>query len=81
VNRALPDAELDDFVEALATRISRFDKWAIGQTKRLVNATLSPDVELSAGWDACIGSLGRPASAARQSETLMDRGLPQAGGC
>src|SRR3982750_857965 len=29
VNRALPDAELDGFVEALAIRISRFDKWAI----------------------------------------------------
>jgi enoyl-CoA hydratase/carnithine racemase len=62
VNRALPDAELDDFVDALATRISRFDKWAIGQTKRLVNTSLPPDVELGAGWDACINSLGRPAA-------------------
>jgi enoyl-CoA hydratase/carnithine racemase len=62
VNRALPDAELDDFVDALATRISRFDKWAIGQTKRLVNTSLPPDVELGAGWDACIVSLGRAAS-------------------
>lgn len=60
VNRALPDAELDAFVDALATRISRFDKWAIAQTKRLVNTTLPPDVELGAGWDACIASLGRP---------------------
>src|SRR5712672_3595791 len=34
INRALPDAELDAFVEALATRISRFDKWAIANTKR-----------------------------------------------
>lgn len=62
VNRALPDAELDAFVDAFATRISRFDKWAIGQTKRLVNATLPPDVELGAGWEACIASLGRPAA-------------------
>jgi enoyl-CoA hydratase/carnithine racemase len=60
VNRALPDAELDAYVDALATRISRFDKWAIAQTKRLVNASLPPDVELGAGWDACISSLGRP---------------------
>jgi enoyl-CoA hydratase/carnithine racemase len=29
VNRALPDAELDAYVEALATRIAKFDKWAI----------------------------------------------------
>jgi enoyl-CoA hydratase/carnithine racemase len=62
VNRALPDAQLDAYVDALATRISQFDKWAIGQTKRLVNASLPPDVELSAGWDACIASLGRPAA-------------------
>jgi enoyl-CoA hydratase/carnithine racemase len=62
VNRALPDADLDAFVEALATRISGFDKWAIGNTKRLVNTSLPPDVELSAGWDACIASLGRPAA-------------------
>jgi enoyl-CoA hydratase/carnithine racemase len=62
INRALPDAELDAFVEALATRIAKFDKWAIGNTKRLVNASLPPDVEIGAGWYACIGSLGRPAA-------------------
>jgi enoyl-CoA hydratase/carnithine racemase len=62
VNRTLPDAELDAFVEALAMRISKFDKWAIATTKRLVNTTLAPDVELGAGWDACIGSLARPAA-------------------
>src|SRR6202035_3096246 len=29
VNRSLPDAELDAFVDALATRIASYDKWAI----------------------------------------------------
>jgi len=62
INRALPDVELDAFVEALATRIAKFDKWAIANTKRLVNTSLPPDVELGAGWDACIASLGRPAA-------------------
>lgn len=62
INRALPDVELDAYVDALATRISRFDKWAIAQTKRLVNTSLPPDVELGAGWEACIASLGRPAA-------------------
>jgi enoyl-CoA hydratase/carnithine racemase len=62
INRALPDADLDAFVEALATRIAKFDKWAIANTKRLVNTSLPPDVELGAGWDACIASLGRPAA-------------------
>ena len=62
INRALPDADLDQFVETLATRIAGFDKWAIANTKRLVNTSLPPDVELGAGWDACIASLGRPAA-------------------
>jgi len=74
VNRALPDAELDAFVETLASRIAKFDKWAIANTKRLVNTSLPPDVELGAGWDACIGSLGR--SAAQDGiKALMARGF------
>src|SRR6266481_5127971 len=37
VNRSLPDADLDAFVEALATRIASFDKRAISETKRFVD--------------------------------------------
>jgi enoyl-CoA hydratase/carnithine racemase len=65
VNRALPDAELEGFVDALATRIAAFDKWAIANTKRLVNASLPPEVEIAAGWDACTASVARPATQAR----------------
>jgi enoyl-CoA hydratase/carnithine racemase len=65
VNRAFPDAELDAFVEKLAKRIASFDKWAIANTKRLVNTNLSPDVEMAAGWDACMASVARPATQAR----------------
>jgi enoyl-CoA hydratase/carnithine racemase len=78
VNRALPDADLDAFVEALATRIARFDKWAIANTKRLVNTSLPPEVELGAGWDACIASLGRPA-AQQGIKALMSRGFHKPG--
>jgi len=78
VNRALPDAELDAFVETLATRIAGFDKWAIANTKRLVNTSLPPDVELGAGWDACIASLGRPA-AQNGIKALMARGFHKPG--
>jgi enoyl-CoA hydratase/carnithine racemase len=78
INRALPDADLDAFVEALATRIAKFDKWAIAQTKRLVNTSLPPDVELGAGWDACIASLGRPA-AQQGIKALMTRGFHKPG--
>ena len=79
VNRSLPDAELDGFVDALATRIAGYDKWAIANTKRLVNAaSLPPDVEIAAGWDACMTSIGRPAAQAR-IERLFERGFQKPG--
>jgi enoyl-CoA hydratase/carnithine racemase len=65
-------------VEALATRIAKFDKWAIANTKRLVNTSLPPDVELGAGWDACIASLGRPA-AQDAIKALMAKGFHKPG--
>jgi enoyl-CoA hydratase/carnithine racemase len=78
INRALPDSELDAFVETLATRIAGFDKWAIANTKRLVNTSLPPDVELGAGWDACVASLGRPA-AQNGIKALIARGFHKPG--
>jgi enoyl-CoA hydratase/carnithine racemase len=78
INRALPDADLDAYVDAIAARIARFDRWAIGETKRLVNATLPPDVELGASWDACINSLGRPA-AQQGIEALIAEGFHKPG--
>jgi len=78
VNRALPDADLDGFVEALATRIAGFDKWAIANTKRLVNTSLPPDVELAAGWDACMASISRPAAQER-IKALMASGFHKPG--
>ena len=78
VNRALPDPDLDAFVEGLATRIARFDKWAIANTKRLVNTSLPPDVELGAGWDVCMASLGRPA-AQNGIKALLSRGFHKPG--
>jgi enoyl-CoA hydratase/carnithine racemase len=79
VNRALPDAELDDFVDALATRISSFDKWALANTKQLVNeASLPPDVEMRAGWDACMASVRRPAAQER-IKLLLEKGHQEPG--
>ena len=79
VNRALPDSELDDFVRALAARIGSFDKWALANTKRLVNeASLPPNAEISAGWDACIASLGR-ARVQDRIKSLLDDGLQAPG--
>jgi enoyl-CoA hydratase/carnithine racemase len=78
VNRSLPDAQLDAYVDALATRIASFDKWAISNTKRLVNSSLPPDVEMSAGWDACMNSVARPATQAR-IKAFIDMGFHKPG--
>jgi enoyl-CoA hydratase/carnithine racemase len=79
VNRALPDDELDGFIDALANRIATFDRWAIANTKRLVNAaSLPPDVEVSAGWDTFTASVNRP-GAKQRIKSLLDQGLQQPG--
>src|SRR6201991_2344249 len=77
VNRSFPDAELDGFVEALATRISSFDKQAIAETKRLVDInSLPPDAEIAPEWDAFLAAVAPPAAQARIAE-LFERGFHQ----
>src|SRR5580765_3867421 len=79
VNRSLPDAELGNFVDGLAARIASFDKWAIANTKRLVNAaSLPPDVEIAAGWDTCMTSITRPAAQER-IKALLEQGFQKPG--
>src|SRR6202035_2049474 len=45
VNRALPDSELDGFVDTLARRIASFDRRAIAAAKRLVNQVSLPSTD------------------------------------
>jgi len=79
VNRALPDAELDGFVDALAMRIASFDKQAIAETKRLVDiASLPSDADIRPEWDAFLAALNRPASQKR-IKALMERGFHHPG--
>lgn len=79
VNRSLPDAELDAFVDALATRIASFDKQAIAETKRLVDANSLPrDEEIAPEWDAFLAALGRPAAQSRLRQ-LFERGFHEPG--
>jgi hypothetical protein len=69
------------FVDALATRIASYDKWAIANTKRLVNAaSLPPDVEIAAGWDACLTSIARP-TAQERVKLLFEQGFHKPGRC
>src|SRR5207253_2977281 len=45
VNRALPDNELDGFVDALASRIASFDRRAIAAAKNLINDVSLPSAD------------------------------------
>ena len=45
INRALPDAELDGFVDAFARRIAAFDRPAIAAAKNLINQVSLPSAD------------------------------------
>jgi hypothetical protein len=48
-------------------------------TRRLVNiAGLPPDIEIESGWNACVASMGRPATQERIKE-LIGRGFCKPG--
>jgi enoyl-CoA hydratase/carnithine racemase len=79
VNRSFPDADLDPFVESLATRIASFDKRAISETKRFVDvASLPPDYEIAPEWDVCFASIMRPAGQER-IKRLLEQGFHKPG--
>jgi enoyl-CoA hydratase/carnithine racemase len=79
VNRSFPDADLDAFVDSLATRIASFDKRAISETKQFTDvASLPPDFEIAPEWDVCLASIARPAAQER-IRMLMERGFHQPG--
>jgi enoyl-CoA hydratase/carnithine racemase len=77
VNRALPDAELDGFVNALARRIASFDRSAIASAKTLVNRVSLPSA------DRLLDALNSFQTALTWSESqkrikaLLERGLQQ----
>ncbi|MFJ3484293.1 enoyl-CoA hydratase/isomerase family protein [Pseudomonas sp. NPDC090202] len=77
VNRSLPDAQLDGFVDAMARRIARFDRETIADIKALVNkSSLPADEDIGAEWKGFIDSVQRPATQNRIKQ-LMDMGLQE----
>jgi enoyl-CoA hydratase/carnithine racemase len=79
VNRSVPDAELDAFVDAFARRVAGFPKAAVLETKALVHqAVLPPDTEFTASSKAFEVSFGRPETQERGG-LLVERGLQQRG--
>lgn len=75
VNRALPDAKLDAFVDTMARRIAGFDRQTIAEIKRLVDASSLPtNDQVGAEWEAFLASVQRPAAQQRIGK-LMELGL------
>lgn len=61
VTRALPDAELDAFVDALVARLASFDRASLASAKAMVNrAVLPPDEDLAAAHGEFAHSLTLP---------------------
>ncbi|HEY2436571.1 MAG TPA: enoyl-CoA hydratase/isomerase family protein [Solirubrobacteraceae bacterium] len=66
INRAIADDRLDDEVEAIATRLSRFDHTAIARTKAYVDrVTLPADSEFPPALADFFELLARPAQQAQ----------------
>lgn len=75
VNRSLPDAELDGFVDVLARRIASFDRRALAAAKHLVNeVSLPPSDRLLAAFTSFGTALGWPA-AQNRIRAVLERGL------
>ena len=75
VNRVIADDRLDAEVDAMASRLARFDHDAMARTKSYVDrVTLPPDSELPPALADFFELLGRPAQRA-QSARLEELGL------
>jgi enoyl-CoA hydratase/carnithine racemase len=79
VNRSVPDAEFEVFVDSFARRLAGFDKRTIAEIKGFVDdVSLPPDEEFPLALEAFFTSVSRPATAAR-SAVLVKKGLQQDG--
>jgi enoyl-CoA hydratase/carnithine racemase len=77
VNRAIPDAEFEDFIDRFARRVSTFDRPALADIKHFVNQiSLPADDEFPPQMDAFWRAVARPVPQARASKAFDD-GLQQ----
>ena len=73
--RALPDAELDGFVDALARRIASFDQRPIAAAKNRINQVSLPRADhLLDGLNSFLTALTWPETQQR-IQALLSRGL------
>jgi enoyl-CoA hydratase/carnithine racemase len=80
VNRVVPDADLDEFVDRFGRRISAFDKVAVAGIKQLVDVSSLPDdADFAPGLSTVFATSGRPENAPF-ARALFQRGLQQPDG-
>ncbi len=75
VNRALPNAELDGFVEVLARRIASFDRRAIAAAKNLINQVSLPSADRLLDALNSFQSALTWSEAQQRIQALLERGL------
>ena len=78
INRAVPEAELDDFVQAFVRRVLAFDGHALATAKQLLNQVLLPDPDQLATTQAAFGEVLRSPIAADLMGKARERGLETA---
>lgn len=80
VNRAVPDTELDSFVEKFCLRVASFDKKPLVKAKGLINerAGLPQTTDMAASGGAFLECANFPETQARGA-LLTQRGLQEAG--
>jgi enoyl-CoA hydratase/carnithine racemase len=79
VNRALPDAELDGFVDVLARRIASFDRRAIAAAKNLINQVSLPSADRLLDALNSFQTALTWSEAQQRIQALLERGLQRDG--
>jgi enoyl-CoA hydratase/carnithine racemase len=77
VNRSLPDAELDTFVDTLARRIASFDRRAVAAAKNLVNQVSLPSADRLLDALNSFQTALTWSEAQQRVEALLKRGLQE----
>src|SRR3979490_3095774 len=75
INRALPDAELDGFVDVLARRIASFDRRALAAGKNLVNQVSLPPADRLLDAFTSFGAALTWPEAQHRIQAVVERGL------
>jgi enoyl-CoA hydratase/carnithine racemase len=75
INRALPDAEMEDFVDKLASRLASFEKHALKTVKQLIDDVTLPPNSVFADSIRAFGASFQETSTRRRIAEVLQQGL------